>query len=94
MKNYRESRLDQAATYSIKVQGRLDASWAEWFDGMAIVIGKDENDAVVTILTGRVIDQVALHGLLARIRDLCLPLLQVQCLEKPDHPDQNHGEDG
>jgi hypothetical protein len=55
--------------YRIEVQGRLDESWTSWFDDMTI-----------TTLSGVVADQAALHGLLARIRDLGLPLLSVQRL--------------
>jgi hypothetical protein len=72
-------RLDQPATYQIRVQGRLDESWSAWFDNMTITVENHENGAAVTTLTGTVTDQVALHGLLSRIRDLGLPLLLVQC---------------
>lgn len=75
------SPLDQPALYQIMVQGRLDDSWAEWFDGMTITAGQDETGQIVTILTGLVADQVALHGLLARIRDLNLRLLSMQSLD-------------
>jgi len=75
--------LDQPATYRIVLQGRLDTSWEDWFDGMTITVVRQEDGMVVTHLTGPVLDQVALHGLLARIRDLSLPLLQVECLEHP-----------
>jgi hypothetical protein len=88
----RRSQLDQPTAYQIKVQGRLDASWSEWFDGLAIDVAKDEQGVAVTTLTGVVVDQVALHGLLARIRDLCLPLLQVQYLGETTHPDSEHHE--
>jgi hypothetical protein len=73
-------RLDQPATYKIIVQGRLDKSWADWFGGMTIQVRKEEGNRVCTTLTGRVRDQAELHGLLARTRDLCLPLLEVQFL--------------
>ncbi len=73
-------RLDQGATYKIVVQGRLDDSWAEWFGGMTIHVTKDSGSLIATTLTGHVRDQAELHGLLARTRDLCLPLLQVQFL--------------
>jgi hypothetical protein len=73
-------RLDQAATYRIVVQGRLDESWQEWFGGMSIRVRKENSRPIFTVLTGRVRDQTELHGLLARTRDLCLPLLQVQLL--------------
>jgi hypothetical protein len=74
-------RLDQPATYTIKVQGRLDASWSAWFDNMTVTVASGGGGPCITTLTGPVMDQVALHGLLARIRDLGLPLLTVQCLE-------------
>jgi hypothetical protein len=73
--------LDQPAVYQIMVQGRLDEGWGEWFDGMTITAGKDETGQSVTILTGLVADQVTLHGLLARIRDLNLRILSVQRLD-------------
>ena len=84
MKDYFElSRFDQPTTYLIKIKGRLDTSWAEWFDNMDIVVSEDEDGATVTSMTGLVVDQVALHGLLARIRDLNLQLLSVQSLDGP-----------
>jgi hypothetical protein len=70
--------LDQPTTYKIKIQGRLNESWSDWFDNMAITVEKDGDDRAITTLTGTVSDQTALHGLLARIRDLGLPLLMVQ----------------
>ena len=72
--------LDTPAMYRIEVQGRLDESWTSWFDDMAITSESGAGGTIVTVLSGTVTDQVALHGLLARIRDLGLPLLQVQCL--------------
>lgn len=63
----------QADRYEIRLQGRLDERWAAWFDGMAI----DLEPGGVTVLRGPVADQAALHGLLARLRDLGLPLISV-----------------
>jgi hypothetical protein len=81
MKDYFElSRFDQPSTYLLKIKGRLDASWKEWFDNMDIVVSEDEDGATVTSMTGLVVDQVALHGLLARIHALNLQLLSVQRL--------------
>jgi hypothetical protein len=60
--------------YHIKVQGHLDAGWARWFDGLAIT---NEVDGTA-VLSGRVGDQAALHGVLIKIRDLGLPLIAVQ----------------
>jgi hypothetical protein len=65
---------NRAAIYEIKVQGNLDAKWSDWFDGFTISQQVDDE----TLLTGHVIDQPALHGLLAKIRDLGLPLLSVE----------------
>jgi len=81
--NPRGSRFDQPVMYTIKVQGRLDADWSVWFDGLTVTVANRDAGPAVTTLTGPVVDQTALHGLLARIRDLGLPLLLVQCLEAP-----------
>ena len=66
--------FDGPATYRIRVQGRLDPHWSDWFDGFAIVAEPGGQ----TLLTGRVADQPALHGILAKVRDLALPLLLVE----------------
>jgi hypothetical protein len=65
-----ELSLSQPAVYQICVQGCLGDHWAGWFEGMAL-----DRDCAgqTTTLTGIVPDQAALHGLLARIRDLGLP---------------------
>lgn len=59
--------------YEIRLQGHLDERWAAWFDGMTVEPRPDG----VTVLRGRVADQAALHGMLARLRDLGVPLLSV-----------------
>lgn len=66
-------QFDKPSIYRIKLKGGLDEKWADWFDALTVVQQKDE-----TFLTGLVHDQAALHGLLARIRDLGLPLLLVE----------------
>ncbi len=63
--------------YEIRVGGRLDASWSDWFDGLAIVA----EDCGRTILSGQLQDQAALFGVLLKVRDLGLPLLAVQRIE-------------
>ena len=73
--------LNQPAVYRFKVQGRLDESWSTWFGDMNITTEHCEGGTSVTTLTGTVGDQPALHGLLARIRDLGLLLLVVERLE-------------
>jgi hypothetical protein len=63
--------------YEIKIGGNLDPKWEEWFDGVKIQpLPGDE-----TLLLGRILDQAALHGLLAKIRDLGLSLLSVNKVE-------------
>jgi hypothetical protein len=65
--------------YEIKVQGHLDPLWSTRFDGMTLKHTEDdENGAACTLISGPVTDQAALHGLLARIRDLNLMLISVQ----------------
>ena len=66
--------------YQIRVRGILDEKWAEWFDGFAISWKGQEE----TVLTGRVIDQAALHGILAKVRNLGLDLLLVKRIEGKD----------
>lgn len=65
-------KYDLPATYSIRIQGALDSSWSDWFDGFRIDCQNNE-----TVLEGTVIDQAALHGILAKINDLGLSLISV-----------------
>lgn len=65
--------------YKIIIKGHLEKKWSNWFEGMKISL-KGPN----TILIGALADQSALHGLLVRIRDLNLPLLLVEKIEKKD----------
>lgn len=69
--------FDKPATYAIMVKGNLEQTWSDWFEGLTIV--PQDNDE--TLLTGRVVDQSALHGLLAKISNLGLPLLLVRRVE-------------
>lgn len=75
MTNGRE--FDKRAVYRIRVKGHLDLKWSDWFDGCTILAQANDE----TLLTGLVIDQAALHGLLAKIADLGLPLLSVKRAE-------------
>ncbi len=59
--------------YEIRLEGHLAARWAVWFDEMALMTESDGT----TVLHGPVVDQAALHGLLAKLRDTGLPLLSV-----------------
>ena len=67
----------------IRVKGQLDEHWSDWFDGLTIT-HTDENE---TVLTGPVVDQAALHGLLARLRDLRLPIVSVKLSEVAEQED-------
>jgi hypothetical protein len=62
--------------YQIRIMGHLGPQWAGWFEGLTITL-EDNGD---TVLTGTVVDQAALHGLLRRVRDLGMPLLAVNSL--------------
>ena len=59
--------------YQIRIKGHLEREWADWFDGMSITL-EDNGD---TFLTGPVVDQAALHGLLKKVRDLGMPLVSL-----------------
>ena len=73
--------LEQPALYQVCLQGQLQADWADWLQSAAVEIRPAEGDyPAVTTLAGIVADQPALFGLLARVRDLGLPLLSVTCL--------------
>ena len=61
----------------IRVKGRIDEHWSDWFDDLTIT----HTDQDETILSGTVVDQAALYGLLAKLRDLGLPLLSVKQVE-------------
>jgi hypothetical protein len=71
---------DAPAHYEIRIKGHLDARWADRFDGLRFT---HESDGT-TVLSGPVVDQAALHGLLRRVRDLGMPLLSVVRLTPGD----------
>lgn len=67
----------QPRVYQIRLKGHLSSQWTEWFEGLTITLEEDGN----TLLSGTVIDQAALHGLLKKVRDLGMPLLSVNSVE-------------
>jgi hypothetical protein len=68
---------DKVRIYQIRIEGQLGQQWTDWFDGLSITPGEDGT----TLLTGPIIDQSALHGLLKKVRDLGAPLVSVNRLE-------------
>ena len=75
MSNKRSAEHDaeQPMVYQIKIKGHLVPQWTDWFEGLTITLEEGGD----TLLTGTVIDQAALHGLLKKVRDLGMPLLSV-----------------
>jgi hypothetical protein len=59
--------------YQIRIKGHLGSSWTDWFEGLTITLEENGN----TLLTGSVVDQAALYGLLKKVRDLGMPLVSV-----------------
>jgi hypothetical protein len=68
---------DESGLYEIRLKGHLNDRWANWFEGLTITL-EDNGD---TLLTGPVVDQAALHGLLKKVRDLGMPLVSVSPVE-------------
>jgi hypothetical protein len=73
-----ESDPGRPTIYQIRVKGHLGPQWTDWFDGLVITL----EDNGETSLSGVVVDQAALHGLLRRIRDLGMPLVSVSRKEQ------------
>ena len=73
------NHLDQPMVYQIRIEGHLGPQWTEWFGDLTITL----EDNGETLLTGPVVDQAALHGLLRKIRDLGMPLISAIRLNPP-----------
>ena len=69
---------NKSKNYQIRIKGHLDNSWSDWFGNMTVLL---ENNGD-TIVSGPVMDQAALHGLLKRVRDLGMPLISVNQIKK------------
>jgi hypothetical protein len=84
----REREIDQrpGCGYQIRVQGRLDERWSDWFGGVQIACEKGRDGSPVTTLSGTIVDQVALRGILSRLWDLNMVLISVTRIEKRASP--------
>lgn len=71
--DYQGYEGNQPLVYQIRILGELGSQWSVWFDELTITLEGDGN----TLLSGSVIDQAALHGILKKVRDLGIPLLSV-----------------
>ena len=76
--------------HQIRIAGHLGHQWTDWFEGLTITLEEDGN----TLLTGQVVDQSALYGLLKKVRDLGMPLISVNPVNSgqanaPDVNEQN-----
>ena len=86
MSNKLNPKKDQCQTmvYQIRIKGHLGREWTDWFEGLTITLEHNGD----TLLTGPVVDQAALHGLLKKVRDLGMPLVSVTPVE-PGQADQS-----
>ena len=73
------NHLDQPMVYQIRIEGHLGPKWTDWFGDVSITL----EDNGETLLTGPVVDQAALHGLLRKVRDLGMPLISAIRVEPP-----------
>jgi hypothetical protein len=76
-----KTNSDQPVVYQIRIKGHLSSEWTDWFENLTITL----EEAGDTLLTGPVVDQAALHGLLKKVRDLGMPLVSVCPVEPRPH---------
>ena len=77
---------EKVIIYQIRIEGQLGQQWTDWFEGLSIT----QEEGSTTLLTGPIVDQSALHGLLKKVRDLGMPLISVNRMETNgcSNPDQ------
>ena len=73
MSNEIQHEASEPLVYQIRIKGHLGTHWTDWFEGLTITL-EDNGD---TLLTGPVVDQAALHGVLKKVRDLGMPFISV-----------------
>ncbi len=77
MNSAKKPNPNDGELYEIRLRGHLEDNWSDWFDGLAVARTKDGE----TTLAGYIPDQAALHGLLAKVRDLGLKLVSVRQID-------------
>jgi hypothetical protein len=91
-KSNHPSPLNNGGMYEIKIKGHLDDHWKQWFEGMTLTrLENAESGYDCTLIIGPIPDQPALHGLLAKIRDLNLILISVRKVD-PKNPSNQEGD--
>ena len=83
MLNERNPIIDpsQPMVYQIRIKGHLSRQWTDWFEGLTITLEEDGD----MLLTGPLLDQAALHGLLKKVRDLGMPLVSVNPVQRDEN---------
>ena len=81
-----KSNPGQAMIYQIRIKGHLGHGWKDWFEDLSITL-QDNGD---TLLTGPVVDQAALHGLLKKVHDFGMPLISVERIEREKRRRKNN----
>jgi hypothetical protein len=79
---------DQPTLYEIRIKGQLHHQWTDWFGGLAITLQPNGD----TLLSGPIVDQAALHGVLRKVRDLGMPLLSITPRDSQSNGDHHKGE--
>jgi hypothetical protein len=78
------SAMDQPVTYQISVRGQLDEAWSAYFEGMEIRQTTRADGVHLCVLTGRLVDQAALHGTLQKLYVLGLPLISLEAIQESE----------
>ena len=76
---------EKARIYQIRIEGQFGEQWTDWFDGLSIT----QEEGGTTLLTGPIVDQSALHGVLKKVRDLGMPLVSVNRIETDGYSNPN-----
>jgi len=90
---HKKLRSDTPATYRVRVQGILDEHWSDRLGGLTITTTGQTSEAPVTTLSGQLLDQSGLLGVLNTLHDLRLPLLSVECEDCEGEPLYEGGND-